>query len=82
MGGVDAIVFTGGVGESSPRVRELACLDLNFLGAELNAQTNAEARDDADISSSTAATKVFVIKAREDLEMAAEARRLRGRKGR
>jgi acetate kinase len=82
MGGVDAIVFTGGVGESSPRVRELACLDLNFLGVELNAQTNAEARDDADISSSTAATKVFVIKAREDLEMAAEARRLRGRKGR
>ena len=76
MGGADAIVFTGGVGESSPRVRELACRGLHFLGVELNAQRNAEAYDDAEISSLTAATKVFLIKAREDLEVAAETRRI------
>lgn len=75
MGGVDAIVFTAGVGENAPRVRAGVCEGLEFLGVELDAARNKEAAGDVRIDAG-ARTAVFVVTAREELQMAAETRAL------
>jgi acetate kinase len=70
LGGLDVLVFTGGVGEHAPTVREAAVGDLSFLGLGVDANANARAETDADISSADARAQTLVIHAREDLEMA------------
>jgi acetate kinase len=72
--GLDVLVFTGGVGENSPRVRELACDGLRFLGVSIDAAANARARGDRDLSGPDADVSVLVIAAREDLEIARQVR--------
>jgi acetate kinase len=78
MGGVDAIAFTGGVGENSAAIRR-ACLErLGFLGAELDDARNRDARPDAatgcyEISRTGARTLLLVVRADEELAMAIEA---------
>jgi acetate kinase len=73
MGGLDALVFTGGVGENSPRVREAAAAGATFLGVELDSELNGAAAGDAVLSGGdTAAT--LVVAAREDLEIARQTR--------
>ena len=79
MDGVDAIVFTGGVGENAPRVRAAVCERLGFLGVELDAVPNEQAAGDARIDSAGARTAVLVLTAREELQMAAETRALLAR---
>ncbi len=79
MGGVDAIVFTGGVGENSAQVRSAAAAGLGFLGVEIDARLNAGRKGDVDISTKTAATRTLVVRAREDVEVARDVRRLLGR---
>jgi acetate kinase len=74
MGGLDALVFTGGVGENSPDVRELAVGGLGFLGAQLDKRANVEGRGDRVIGSSAASVATLVVSAREDLEIAAQVR--------
>jgi acetate kinase len=74
LGGLDALIFTGGVGENSPRVRELACDGLRFLGVAIDAAANARARGDRDLSGPDANVNVLVIAAREDLEIARQVR--------
>ncbi len=76
LGGVDALVFTGGVGEHSARVRALAAAGLGFLGVELDTAANEAAAPDTDISASGASVQTLVVAAREDLVMAAQARAL------
>jgi len=76
MGGIDVLAFTGGVGENSPRVRAEAAAGLGFLGAELDEESNRAARADADITAPRAHVSTVVVSAREDLEIAAQARRL------
>jgi acetate kinase len=77
MEGTDALVFTGGVGERSARVREHACRGLEVLGIHIDASRNATVGpDDAEITGTAGSTGVLVIHAREDLEIAAETRRL------
>jgi len=76
LGGVDAIVFTGGTGEHSSRVRADVCARLDFLGCVLDEQANADAVADALISAPGAAVAVHVIRAREDV-VAADATRRR-----
>jgi acetate kinase len=75
-GGLDALVFTGGVGEHSPTVRRQAAERLAYLGVAIDADRNDTA--DEDISASGAAVRTMVITAREDLQIAGEARRLLG----
>jgi acetate kinase len=75
MGGLDVLVFTGGVGEHAPRVRAAAAARLGFLGVLLDRDRNAAATSDADIGVGPA--HVLVITAREDLEMARQVRTLR-----
>ncbi len=78
MGGLDALVFTGGVGEHQPRVREAACDGLAFLGVALDPAVNRAAAADADLSPPGARARVLLVQAREDLEIARETRRLLG----
>jgi len=72
LGGLDAMVFTGGVGERSARVRELTCEDLGYLGVAIDTRRNHSIDGDAEIGTRTA--RVFVTQAREDLEIARHAR--------
>jgi acetate kinase len=72
LGGVDALIFSAGVGENSPDVRAAACSTLGFLGLELDSQTNARPFLDADISAADSRVRVLVIRAEEDWSIAAE----------
>jgi acetate kinase len=74
LGGLDAIAFTGGVGEGSARVRELACEGLAHVGVAIDAERNTEADDDADVRAEGSTVSVLVVRAREDLEIARQAR--------
>ena len=78
LGGVDVCVFTGGVGENSPEIRADAAAGLGFLGMEIDTDANVSIADDGDISSPDSAVRTLVVTAREDLEMAQQARDLLG----
>jgi len=68
LGGVDALVFTAGVGENSPEVRAAVCDNFAFLGLKVDQEKNAPSplKNDQDISASDAAVRVLVIHAEED----------------
>ncbi len=76
LGGTDTLVFTGGVGENCPPLRERVAAQLAFLGLALDADKNANAVPDIDVSQATSLVRVLVIHANEELEMAREAARL------
>ncbi|HEX2680280.1 MAG TPA: acetate/propionate family kinase, partial [Candidatus Dormibacteraeota bacterium] len=76
MGGLDALVFTGGVGENAPDVRAAAVGGLRFLGVEIDAGWNANVARDSDISAAGATVPTLVIHAREDVEVAREVRKV------
>jgi acetate kinase len=78
MGGLDVLLFTGGVGENSPAIRDLAARDLGYLGIRLDAVANAAAVPDASIGLPDAPVRALVVRAREDLEIAHEVRALLG----
>ena len=78
MGGVDAIVFTGGVGEHSAIARHRASQRLDFLGASIDEDRNRDARVTlstpvVDISADTSRVRLLVVRADEQLQMAQEA---------
>jgi acetate kinase len=75
LGGLDALVFTGGVGENAAMVRAEAAAGLRFLGIALDAQRNDEAvgaaaDPEADVTAAGSSVRVLVVAAREDLEIA------------
>jgi acetate kinase len=72
MAGVDALVFTAGVGEHSGQVRASICTGLECLGLELDPQANAECRPDADVALTGSRGRVLVIATREDVTMLRE----------
>ncbi|HEY5198585.1 MAG TPA: acetate/propionate family kinase [Solirubrobacteraceae bacterium] len=74
LGGLDALVFTGGVGEHSAAVRSAAVAGLAFLGVAVDPARNHGVGGDTDISSRQARARTLVITAREDLEIARESR--------
>ncbi|MBV9547807.1 MAG: acetate/propionate family kinase [Chloroflexi bacterium] len=76
LGGLDALVFTGGVGEHSALVRERACAGLDFLGVRLELATNGRAKPDCDVSAAEASVRTLVIAAREELTILADVKRL------
>lgn len=69
LGGLDAVVFTGGVGEHSPAIRQRAAEGLGFLGLEVDPRANEAAAGDQEVSPPGAGVKCFVVEAREDLEI-------------
>ena len=70
LGGLDALVFTGGVGEHSAEVRAQAAAGLAFLGVSVDQARNRDSDGDAEIGADDAAASTLVITAREDLEIA------------
>jgi acetate kinase len=72
MGGVDALVFTAGVGEHAGEVREAICAGLECLGLELDAQANASCRPDADVARRSSRGRILVISTRGDVTMLQE----------
>lgn len=79
MDGLDALLFTGGVGERAAGVRTAAAAGLGSLGVALHPELNAAADGDADVSADGAPARSLVVAAREDLQIAAEVRELLGR---
>jgi acetate kinase len=75
LGGIDALVFTGGVGEHAPMIRARAVTSLAYLGVGVDEAANAAATGDADVTSADARVRTIVLRAREDLEMSRQARR-------
>ena len=72
--GLDALVFTGGVGERSSEVRAQAAAGLAFLGVWIDDARNREARGDGSIGADGAGARTLVLTAREDIEIARQAR--------
>lgn len=80
MDGLDALVFTGGVGEHSAEIRSRAAAGLGFLGVAIDEEANSPDQgahgDDWEISARDARVRTFVIAAREDKQIATEVRSL------
>jgi len=76
LGGLDALVFTAGIGENSPEVRQAACANFNFLGLQLDPAKNASSDPDREISSPSSSVRVLVVQAQEDWAIAREAWKL------
>ena len=70
LGGIDALVFTAGIGENSPEVRAATCQKLGFLGLELDPSTNNSPPSDHDIASRSSRVRVLIIRAQEDWAIA------------
>jgi len=76
LGGVDALVFTAGVGENDPDIREAVCRNLECLGLSLDPVANVGCRPDADITQPAGRARILVVAAREDLAMLSEVERV------
>src|SRR5713226_1516760 len=76
LGGIDALVFTAGIGENSPEVRAAACANFTFLGLKLDSAKNEQSSPDQDISISDSAVRVLIVRAQEDWAIARDCWRL------
>jgi acetate kinase len=77
LGGLDALVFTAGIGENSPEIRSAACEKLNYLQLKLDPQKNTQkSEQDRDISASDSTIPIRVIRAQEDWAIACECWRI------
>jgi acetate kinase len=74
LGGLDVLVFTGGVGERSPEIRSGTAAGLGFLGVAVDEPANAGGEHDRDISARSADVRTLVVRAREDVEIADQTR--------
>lgn len=81
LGGSDALVFTGGVGEHCPPLRQVVSRQLEFLGLKLDGVKNAATCADDDIAAQESAMRVLVIHAEEEWEIARECYRLISNRG-
>ncbi|HTQ62490.1 MAG TPA: acetate kinase [Candidatus Solibacter sp.] len=77
LGGIDALVFTAGIGENSAEVRAAACDELGFLGVRLDLEKNLTSGADRDVSVKDSRVRVLVIAAQEDWAIARECWKLR-----
>ncbi|XKK42317.1 hypothetical protein HFP72_00050 [Nocardiopsis sp. ARC36] len=78
LGGLDALVFTGGVGEGSALVRARVAEGLGFLGVEVDAGANEGVGVEGEVSAAGAAVRTLVVHAREDVEVARGVREVVG----
>src|SRR5215831_2022330 len=78
VGGIDALVFTAGVGERAAKIRKRVCEKLKYLGLELDSAANENCHPDADIATAASTARILVIATREDLAIMHETRQLVG----
>ncbi|MCS7305855.1 MAG: acetate kinase [Thermoguttaceae bacterium] len=76
LGRVDALVFTGGIGENSSWLRKEVCRGLQCIGVHLDPEKNQHLRPDADIAPADSPARVLVIHTREDYMIARCARQM------
>ena len=78
MGGVDAIVFTGGIGENNPQYRDRVCDQLKFMGVEIDYDINDKLRrgPEGEISTPNSKVKVYVICTNEELMIARDTKEI------
>ena len=78
MGGLDAIVFTGGIGENNPQYRDRVCDKLKFMGVEINYEINAKLKrgPEGEISTPNSKVKVYVICTNEELMIARDTKEI------
>ncbi|MBC6476612.1 MAG: acetate kinase [Hormoscilla sp. GM7CHS1pb] len=72
LGGLEAIVFTAGVGENAAAVREATCAGFEFLGLKLDKEKNLSSPKDMDIATPDSAVRVLVVQTAEDWAIACE----------
>ena len=71
LGGLDAIIFTAGIGENSPYIRSLVCKDMEFFGLELDeAKNEIRSKEIREINLPQSKTKIVVIPTNEEVEIA------------
>ncbi|HKM39072.1 MAG TPA: acetate/propionate family kinase, partial [bacterium] len=80
MGGLDAIVFTAGIGENSATVRSQVCQGLEFLGAKMDPKKNAIRGKEVDVSTDDATVRILVIPTNEELMIAQDTATIVGKK--
>jgi acetate kinase len=78
LGGLDAIVFTAGIGENSASIRAAVCERLGLVGVQLDPEANASSQPDATVSTAESPVRVVVLEAREEVVAARAARQLLG----
>jgi acetate kinase len=76
LGGMDALVFTGGVGENCPPLREIVCSQFGFLGIKMDTEANAVSPRDRDIATQDSSIRILLIHAQEEWAIARECHRL------
>ena len=76
MGGLDAVVFTGGIGENNPQYRTRVGEKLEFLGTKINEETNATRGKEVDISMPGSKVRMFVIPTNEELMIALDTKEI------
>ena len=76
LGGIDALVFTAGIGENSADLRAAACQSLGYLRLTLDVEKNLQTSPDQDISAADSSVRILVIRAQEDWEIARECWRM------
>ncbi|HOP51619.1 MAG TPA: acetate kinase [Thermovirgaceae bacterium] len=76
MGGIDAIVFTAGIGENSTTVRKMVCQGLEFLGAKINLERNNVRGKEAFINEPDSRVSIMVVPTNEELVIARDTREL------
>ena len=74
MSGIDALAFSGGVGEHAPAIRAAAAAGLGFLGIAIDPARNADDEGDREVTAPGSPVRTFVVAAREDLEIALQVR--------
>jgi acetate kinase len=82
LDGIDALIFTAGIGENSVEVRAAACSNLGFLGVKLDGAKNKQPSADQDISAPESAVRVLVVRAQEDWAIAQDCWKLASAKTR
>lgn len=70
LDGIDALVFTAGIGENSPEVRVAACANFGYLGLRLDSRKNRRPATDREISTRNSALRVLIVRAQEDWAIA------------
>jgi len=78
LGGLDAIVFTAGVGENAPDIRASACQGLEFLGLTIDPQKNRRSPEDIDFATDDSAVRALAIHTQEDWMIVCDAWKLAG----
>jgi acetate kinase len=73
MGGLDAVAFTGGIGENSARLRASCCAGLEFLGVRLDPAQNEDGHGDRLVSTAESAVAVLALATNEELIVARRA---------